>query len=138
MLSWLVHYKNKFPGGMVQASESSIDVYDQNGNHQVALRKSGSGAMICQSEQLGCEGRHDLAPIPKDARLWKIKDGKIAKDELFEERKAKLSQFLDEKGRVKSCAELGLAAFDEKQKLVGALPARELQKVDDISGVELK
>lgn len=87
MKSWIVHYKNKFPGGQVQASENAIDVYDVDGDHVIALRKNGAGMWADESEALGLSERHDLAPIPKDARVHKVVDGKVSFDEKHEERK---------------------------------------------------
>ena len=114
--SFHLHYKNKYPGGQVQSSSHGIDVYDADGNHAVALRADGAGSLVCQSEALGCSDRHDLAPIPKDARLYKMVDGKIAKDDKFEERSKKLKAFL-RGSKIASCFELGLSNFDDKQQL---------------------
>lgn len=82
MLPIITHYKNKYPGGSVRSSDSAIDVYDASGEHVVALRKNGADQLVCQSKQLGCRDVHDLAPIPKDARVHKCyKDGRIAPSE---------------------------------------------------------
>ena len=88
MKSYVVHYRNKYPGGAVHASESAIDVYDAEGNHCVALRKNGAGQMVCQSKELGCKDAHDLSPIPKDARVHKLfADGTIGESEEASERR---------------------------------------------------
>ena len=87
MLSWVVHYKNKYPGSRVVQSENALDVYDASGEHVVALRKNGAGQMVCESEKYGCVDRHDLAPIPKDSRVHKVQDGKVGFDEKAESRK---------------------------------------------------
>ena len=120
--SWVVHYRNKYPGGQVQASDSAIDVYDSHGDHVVALRKNGAGQWSDQSEEFGCKDKHCLAPIPKDARLYKEIDGKLAKDEKYEERmKAKDEYLCDEDRKVLSCKELeakGLS-FDASQRKIG-------------------
>jgi hypothetical protein len=112
----LVHYRNKYPGGHVDMRDDSLDVYDAEGEHRVALRKDGSGSLRDASRELGALDQHDLSPLPKDARLYKIKDGVLAKDELYEERKKGLSAFLKD-GKVMSCEEMGLEKFDDRQKL---------------------
>lgn len=112
----LVHYRNKYPGGHVDLRDDSLDVYDSEDEHCVALRKDGSGSLKDASKELGCRHQHDLSPIPKDARLYKMKDGVLSKDELYEERKKGLDQFMKD-GKVLSCEEMGLDKFDEKQKL---------------------
>ncbi len=94
MLSWVVHYKNKYPGGKVQASENAIDVYDVQNNHAVALRKNGAGQWVDESEKFGCVDKHCLAPIPKDARVHKVVDGKVGLDEKHEERIEKRADLL--------------------------------------------
>jgi len=117
MKSWVVHYKNKYPGGQVQASESALDVYDANGDHCVALRKDGSGQFVDKSEEYGAKHAHDLAPIPKDARVFKMVDGKIVPDEKAAERKELAKAYVSD-GKVQSCKEIGLDKFDEKQRLL--------------------
>jgi hypothetical protein len=90
MKSWVVHYRNKFPGSKVQSTEDSLDVFSLDGEHLVAVRKDGGGQWRDVSEEMGCLYRHDLAPIHKDARVHKLqKDGKIGLDELAQERKQK-------------------------------------------------
>lgn len=117
MKSLLVHYKNKYFGGEIRQGDDYLDVYDKDGRHCVALRKSGAGMMIDQSKELGCEHEHDLSPIPKDARLWKIKDGKLAKDEQYDARLKQVEKFMED-GKVLSCEALEKAEkfkFDSKQ-----------------------
>lgn len=122
--SWYIHYKNKYPKGSVRMGDDSLDVYTESGEHVVALRKNGAGQMVDQSEELGLRDRHCLAPIPKDARLFKMKGGKVSQDEKAGERAKVMGQFVCPKhgDRVKSCDELSQAgfSFDEKQKLVSA------------------
>lgn len=119
MLSYIAHYRNKYPGGQVQASEHSLDVYDAEGRHVVALRKDGAGQWMDKSEEFGCEHAHCLSPIPKDARVHKIVDGKLGLDEYAEER-MEFSKAFAEDGRVPSCDELKKDGwrFDEKQRVV--------------------
>lgn len=104
MQSWIVHYKNKYPGCLVQASNSSFDVY-RGDEHLLCVQKDGAGQWADQSEALGLPERHDLAPIPKDARVHKVQAGKVGLDEDHESRK-KLREKYVEGGKVLSMDEL--------------------------------
>lgn len=97
---------NRWPGCQVQSSDSSINVYDKKGEHVVAMVKNGAGSWVDKSEELGLKGRFDLSPIPKDARVHKVKNGKISRDERADEREKMREEFLDKNGRVMSCEEL--------------------------------
>jgi hypothetical protein len=89
MKSWAVHYKNKYPGARVFASDDACDVYSADGEHLVAVRRAGHGGWVDVSEEMGCRDRHDLAPIPKEARIYKLqKNGCIGLDEKADARKA--------------------------------------------------
>lgn len=127
MKSYTLHYRNKYPKGHVQATENAVDVYDHEGSHCVALRKNGAGQWVDESGAQGCLDKHDLAPIPKDSRLFKeeVKDGaatgRIIKDEKYDERTSKIDKFLDESDRfVMSCEDLKSKGFefDEKQRCI--------------------
>lgn len=115
MKSWAIHYKNKYPGAHVQVTEGAIDVYSGDGEHLIAIRKNGFGQWSDESEAFGCPERHDLSPIPRDARIYKEKDGKIVFDELHEKRREKRQKFLDD-GKILSIAELSKLGhrFDDK------------------------
>lgn len=79
-----VHYKNKYPNGHVDYSEEKLDAYCDSGIHRVALRKGGGGQLLDQSKELGAVDKHDLAPIPKNARAWKLHaDGSVGQSEEF-------------------------------------------------------
>lgn len=111
MKPWVVHYRNKYPGGSVHASETAIDVYNADGEHCVALRKNGAGQMVCQSKELGCKDQHDLSPIPKDARVHKLyADGSVGMSEEAAERKKVAAELASHecggKGKVPSIQEL--------------------------------
>lgn len=85
--SAIAHYKNKYPGGSVRASESSLDVYCAEGIHRVSLQKNGAGQWVDVSDEVGCLDSHDLAPIPQNSRSYKLyADGKIKPSEEFAER----------------------------------------------------
>ena len=97
--SYIAHYKNKYPKGQVKASDSSLDVWDRDGEHVVALRKDGAGQWKCVSKEVGARDEHDLSPIPKEARVHKLyKDGRIAPSEEAAERKEHASKLADEHG----------------------------------------
>ncbi|NJM09513.1 MAG: hypothetical protein HC883_01035 [Bdellovibrionaceae bacterium] len=110
--SWIVHLMNVFVGSQVIATETAIDVI-VNGAHHLAMRKDGSGHFYDASEELGLPGLFSLAPIPKEARIYKLKrDGTIGLDELAEERKAIRDVFRCKKhGHVLSCDELEKQGF---------------------------
>lgn len=107
-------YKNRYPKGHVDMREGSLDVFDAKGEHRVALRVDGSGSLKCVSEELGLPDRHCQAPIPKDARLYKMsKEGKLVKDELYESRAKGLGEFLCEDDlKVLSCEELKASGME--------------------------
>ncbi len=132
--SWVVHYKNKYPGGLVLADESSINVFDNRGAHVVAVRKNGAGQWVCVSDEVGCRDAHSLDPIPKNARVFKhYANGKIGPSEEAKER-VQAAKAMAVDGRVPSIAEfkeMG-AGFDEKQNLLGAvkqLPPKPFDQV---------
>lgn len=112
--SLLVHYKNKYPGHVVLLKEDSLDVYSVLGEHKVAMRKDGSGNLICQSKEQGAAECHDLSPLPKNARAWRLAvDGSIEKVKEFEERK-KVGEALAKEfgGKVPSLEELEAKGYE--------------------------
>lgn len=116
-----VHYKNKYPGAQVAVYDDGLDVI-KGDDHKVAIRKNGAGQFVCVSAEHGCSDKHDMSPIPKDARLYKVVDGKIAKDEKYDERSKMKDAFMDKSGKIKSCEELSKEgwSFDDKQKVISA------------------
>lgn len=124
MKSLLVHYKNKYPKGQVYASENELDVYNAAGEHVVAIRKNGAGQVVDVSKELGLRDEHDLAPIPKDARCFKVKGGCVAKDEEHDAREKAREEFMDG-DKVLSCEDLKAKgyAFCDKQRVI-ARPAK--------------
>jgi hypothetical protein len=94
-MSWKKHYEKKYPGGRVQELNDSLDVWNSEGEHCVALRKDGHGNLVCRSAQHEAKHAHDLAPMPA-----KVKPEHV------------------EGGRVKSCHEIGAHLFDDKQRAV--------------------
>jgi len=103
--SYFVHYKNKY-GGMVHMTDSSLDVYNQEGEHCVALRKNGAGQIVDASKEFGCKESHDLAPIEKKFRAHKLfKDGSIGKDEEYLSRSEECKKAYKDHGKVYSESE---------------------------------
>jgi len=87
MKSWLVHYSSKYPGGRVVCSAESIDVWSSDGDHCVHIEKSGAGQWMDRSEEYGCRDRHDLSPLPKNARFMKLyPNGNVGHSEEYAER----------------------------------------------------
>jgi hypothetical protein len=116
MKSWIVHYSNKYPGGRVSSHGQDLDVYDAEGNHRVAIRGG-----VDQSEELGCQDRHDLAPIPKNGRFMKLaKDGKIIRAEEHDERRPNAEGMAKGNGgKVPSIEELQAAGFTHGKEFSG-------------------
>jgi hypothetical protein len=121
--SWVAHYKNKYPGGRVDSGADNIRVYDAKGGLRVVLVKDGCGQWVDVSKEHGASDEHCLAPIPKDARAFKIcpQKGHLIKSEEHDERiEIAFGLADDNEGRVPSCIELEKkdgVKFDEKQRI---------------------
>ncbi|MCM2278313.1 MAG: hypothetical protein NDJ89_09580 [Oligoflexia bacterium] len=102
---------NRFPGGRVVSSESSILAYDSAGNLRVAVSKNGNGDWVDAQGEHGASDALDLSPIPKGCRFMKLhKDGRVAPSEEHDERKAAALALAGKHGRkVPSEAELAAA-----------------------------
>lgn len=114
-LGYYVHLKNKYPECDVQAKGEDLDVYSKDGEHLVALRKNGAGQLLDQSALLGCSHVFDLSPVPRAARLFKIKDGKVAKDEDYESRMKAKDEFLADM-KILSCEEAKALGYEFDSK----------------------
>lgn len=114
-LGYYVHLKNKYPDCDVQAKGEDLDVYSKDGAHLVALRKNGAGQLLDHSEILGCDDVFDLSPIPRTARLFKVKDGKVVKDEDYESRMKTKKEFMSGL-KVMSCEEMKKLGFEFDSK----------------------
>lgn len=107
MKPWLVHYKNKFPGCQILSSANSFDVFAKNGAHLISIEKNGMGQWMDVSEEKACLSKHDLAPIPKNSRVWKLfRDGKIGLCEEAKERALIASKIISAYGHIPSIADL--------------------------------
>ena len=86
MKHFAVHYMNKYPGAIVTHSENQLDVLSSEGL-LVALRRNGHGMIIDAGAECGASDKHDVSPIPKDARVFKLyADGSVKKSEEAAER----------------------------------------------------
>lgn len=108
---------NKYPGGSVEMSDDKLDAYDHEGRLCVSLRKNGGGQWVDVSEENGLPHKHDLSPIPKQSRLYKVVGEKIVQDDQYADRAKKVEDYMQD-GKVLSCEELqksGKMRFDSKQ-----------------------
>ncbi len=74
--SWREYYLKMYPGGRVQATDTSMDIFDKDGKHMVAIRKNGAGQWVCQSEEHGTEHRHRLDPDAHPCPTYDKETGK--------------------------------------------------------------
>lgn len=115
--SKLVHLKNKYPNCYVGVTGSCIEVIDANNNVIVSLAKNAHGEYADRKDEVGALHAFDLSPIPREARLFKLhKDGKVGKDESYEERKAKSQKLCDDFGYVPSIVQLKALKLWDDQK----------------------
>lgn len=126
MKSWLIHYTNKYPGGRVDVLQRDIVVFCAQGKKRVQLWKNGVDMWVDVSADHLCLDRHDLAPLPKEARAFKLYgDGSVGKAEEYEERikvcQALASHPIGGPGKVPSVDELSKAAKAKKE------PAQSVQ-----------
>lgn len=106
MHPYVAHLRNKYPQGRVDYRDDAIDAYDAKGEHRVALRKNGAGQMLDVSKELGLSDVFCLAPIPKESRVHKFKNGILGLDELAAERLPQALKLAEKDGRVPSIDEL--------------------------------
>ena len=128
MNSYVVHLKNKFPGGRVAETETAIDAFDKAGIHQVAMRKNGAGQWVDKSKEVGAAGEFDLAPIPRDARVHAVTSEGRGLHVDAEKRKKARGKF-EEKNRILSMKELEEKGwrFNDKGEVSGE-PSKEPQE----------
>lgn len=74
------HYQSKYPGGKVHANETSVNVYDKQGNHCVAVEKTGAGIWRDASAEYDCKHSHCMAPLSEVSHEGKILSVKEAAD----------------------------------------------------------
>jgi hypothetical protein len=126
MLSYVAHYKNKFPGARVEFSEENLNVYSSAGALLVSLSRGGGGVLVDQGKMLGALYEHCLAPIPKNARVHKLTaDNKIALDELHAERTLVAKELTSIYGMVPSIAALKKSGCEFEGDTVVTVPRVE-------------
>lgn len=126
--SAVVHLKNKYPTAKVVPSDTSVDVFSDEGVHLVALRKDGQGMWVDRSEEFGCRDKWCNAPIPRHARHWQLRDdGSIVKHEHYDARRPVAVSYEKELGKVPSLHEL---AGGSKSQLESAAWLAQFDKHD--------
>lgn len=114
--------KNRY-GGVVECSDNEIKAYNQAGELMMYASLDGNGSIVDHSAALGLAGSYSLEPIPKDARLYEHQKVNgvltLVKTKDHDARKVGLSEYLNEKGIVTSCAELEKKGykFDASQRV---------------------
>lgn len=107
-----VHYMNKYPNGQVDYTEDKLDVKCAKGLRRVSLRVTGAGTLKDFSAETGCLDKHDMSPIPKGARIFKLNSvGIITLDEKHEERAKGLADLVKD-GKVLAINEYDSKVFD--------------------------
>lgn len=120
MKSLLVHYKNKYPNGRVEISEDKLDAFCSDGVHRVALRRGGDGVIRDFGKELGAIDKHDLSPIPKNARVFKLyADGTVNLAEEAQERFG-VAEEIQYQNKILSINEYKKAGlkFDDKENII--------------------
>lgn len=129
MKSYVVHLKNKYPNCIVRSSDSSLDVHSLEGDHVIALRKNAHGQWVDAHEELGTLEKFSLAPIPKEARAFKLyANGMIGKSEEHEERKEYARKNAVNCGSYKKILAVGEKApvvIEEAQEVEEQKPAKK-------------
>ncbi len=122
--SFIVHYKNKYPNARVEYSDNHLQVLSKDGEVLVSLRRGGGGSLIDFQKQDGAKYAHDLSPIPKNTRVYKLThEHEIEKDEESQDRSVIAKHFCDTLGYVPS--------IEECRKHFGL-------SIDQVGNVELK
>lgn len=118
------HYMNKYPSSVVMFDEKKLDVLG-DGGLKIALRTNGNGMIVDSGDECGASDKHDIGPIPKDARVYKLyADGSLKKSEEANVRVA-ASKSLAVDGKILSIEEykkLGYK-FNDKGEIIG-LPVK--------------
>lgn len=114
------HYMNKYPSAVVIFDENKLDVLG-DGGLKVALRVNGQGLIVDSGAECGASDKHDISPIPKDARAYKLyADGSLKLSEEGAERK-KAAKELAVDGKILSIAEYQKMGFkfSDKGEVIG-------------------
>jgi hypothetical protein len=104
--SFVVHYKNKYPNATIDHGDNHLRVVYAKGEVLVSIKRGGGGVILdCQKEDFARDP-HDLSPIPKNARVYKLTgEHTIEKDELAAEREPIAKKLAETYGKVPSLVE---------------------------------
>lgn len=86
-LGLVAHYKNKFPKCQVNSGDHGLDVYSADGKHLVCMQKNGAGQLVDRSKEMGCFEEHDLNPLKKAGRCYKLYADGVYLSEEYRERR---------------------------------------------------
>lgn len=101
--SLVVHYKNKYPTARVESGENHISVISKEGELLVSVKRGGGGVIIDSQKNDGAKYAHDMSPIPRNTRVWKLTTAhEVEKDEEAAERLPTAKMFEEELGFVPS------------------------------------
>lgn len=127
----VVHYKNKYPDCHVDHSDDKLDVHGAEGL-LVSLRRDGSGMIVDKSAENGASDKHDLSPIPKDARVHKLyESGKMGLSEESEKRKLAVKK-LHVDGKILSINEYKTLGYEFNDKgEVKEWPKAKVQEIQE-------
>lgn len=126
MKSYIAHYMNKYPGGVVDSDgEMYLRAYDASGRLRVVLANA-AGSCVDRGAMSGAMDKHDLSPIPKDCRVWCDRVNGL---EQHQEAKARLEIAMEVAenfdGRVPSVEEICGADFNGSNKFVDDFRAQQ-------------
>ena len=120
MLSILVHLYNVFFMHVVQVVGDSIQVLERtSGKLLIFVGKNAHGQYVDMGEMYGAKMRLDMSPIPRDARVFKLGNAGVIKDDQSEDRKKMREAFVKD-GFVQSIAALKKQEwdFDDKGRVI--------------------
>jgi len=126
MKPFVAHYLNKYPGGTVDSdADTYLRAYDSKGKLRVVLA-DGAGSVQDRSKLAGAPDCHDMAPIPKDCRVFCDRAEGVELHQEAESRK-EVAKAVAEKfgGRVPSVAEICGDQFHGSNKFVDEFRAQE-------------
>lgn len=131
------HYMNKYPSAVVMFDENKLDVLSSDGL-KVALRVNGQGMIVDLGEECGASDKHDIGPIPKDARVYKLyADGSLKMSEEAKERKASAKKLAVD-GKILSIEEYKKMGykFSDKGEVIGLPEKAEAAPVETVVPAE--
>ncbi len=124
MKSFIAHYMNKYPGGSVDSDGMTyLRAHDAKGNLRVVLCHA-AGSLQDRSKICGAPDAHDLAPIPKDCRVYCDREDGVEQHDEGEDRSAIAARVAAQfGGRVPSVHEMGGDRFEKDHGAVDSFRA---------------